>query len=236
MGLRPDLIAADYAEAFQRDGYVQIESVLLEPTADGLASILESQTPWSLVHSDPAGSHVMLEPRDLERLPQEELRARLRDVVQRASTGFGYIYHVYPMINAYLDGRDPGHPLHELTEFLNSPAFIAFSHEVTGEPVVKVDAQATLYGPGHFLTQHDDRGVGERRAAYTLSLTRGWRPDWGGQLLFHTPDGDIARGFAPRFNVLTLFKVPMLHSVAPVAPYAAAPRLTITGWLRDDPP
>jgi SM-20-related protein len=36
--------------------------------------------------------------------------------------------------------------------------------------------------------------------------------------------------------VLTLFKVPMLHSVAPVAPYAAAPRYMITGWLRDDPP
>ena len=32
----------------------------------------------------------------------------------------------YPMIDAYLAGRDPGHPIHALTEFLNSQAFIGF--------------------------------------------------------------------------------------------------------------
>ena len=78
--------------------------------------------------------------------------------------------------------------------------------------------------------------MGERRAAYTIGLTRTWRPDWGGQLMFHDEAGDVVRGLLPRFNVLTLFKVPLLHSVAPVAPYAAAPRFMITGWLRDDPP
>ena len=231
-GLRP----ADHRAAYERDGVVQIEGVFPPAVADALAGVLERGTSWSLVHSGPAGEHVILRREALEAAGAEEMRKRLTEVARRASRGFGYVYLVYPMIDAYLDGRDPGHPLHALTEFLNSPEFMAFAHAVTGEPVVKVDAQATHYRPGHFLTLHDDRGVGERRAAYTIGLTRAWRPDWGGQLLFHDARGDVSRGFAPRFNVLTLFKVPMSHSVAPVAPYAAAPRLTITGWLRDDPP
>lgn len=234
--LNPGLRPADYAEAYARDGVVQIEGLLPDDVADGLADVLERGTPWSLAHSNDAGGHELLEPAELARTDAAQLRARLQAVVGRATGGFAYLYLVYPMINAYLDGRAPDHPLNRLTEFLNSPDFIGFVHAVTGEPVVKVDAQATCYRPGHFLTQHDDRGVGERRAAYTLGLTRRWRPDWGGQLLFHTPEGDVSRGFAPRFNVLTLFKVPLAHSVAPVAPYAAHPRLTITGWLRDDPP
>jgi len=234
--LNPALRAADYAAAYARDGFVQVEGLLPDDVAEALASVLERGTPWSLAHSDAAGGSVMLDPATLARTGQDDLRARLTEVLQRASGGFAYLYMVYPMIEAYLAGRDPGHPLHDLTEFLNSPEFIAFGAEVTGETVVKVDAQATLYRRGDFLTRHDDRGVGERRAAYTLSLTQGWRPDWGGQLLFHGDGGDVTRGFAPRFNVLTLFKTPLWHSVAPVAPYAARPRLTVTGWLRDDPP
>jgi SM-20-related protein len=40
---------------------------------------------------------------------------------------------------------------------------------------------------------------------------------------------------APAFNCLTLFTVPRPHSVATVAPYAGAPRLSIVGWGRTDP-
>ena len=48
-------------------------------------------------------------------------------------------------------------------------------------------------------------------------------------------DGQIERGFMPGFNVLTLFRVPKAHSVAPVAAYAAAKRLSLTGWLVREP-
>ena len=234
--LNPALRPEDYAAAYARDGVVQIDNLFPEAVAESLASVLERATPWALVHSGPAGEHVVLKREALAALPQSELGRRLAEVAKRASEGFGYIYLTYPMIDAYLDGSDPGHPLHALTEFLNSPAFMDFARQVTGEPVVKVDAQASHYRPGHFLNLHDDLGEGERRAAYTIGLTRRWRPDWGGQLLFHDARGDVVRGFAPRFNVLTLFKVPMAHSVATVAPYAAAPRLSIAGWLRDDAP
>jgi SM-20-related protein len=51
----------------------------------------------------------------------------------------------------------------------------------------------------------------------------------------HGDDLEIERGFMPGFNALTIFNVPRWHSVAPVAPYAGAPRLSIVGWARRDP-
>jgi Rps23 Pro-64 3,4-dihydroxylase Tpa1-like proline 4-hydroxylase len=37
--------------------------------------------------------------------------------------------------------------------------------------------------------------------------------------------------FMPRWNSLSLFRVPALHAVSLVAPWAGAERLAITGWL-----
>ena len=71
----------------------------------------------------------------------------------------------------------------------------------------------------------------DRLVAYTIGFSRPWRADWGGQLLLHDEYGDVERGFAPAFNTLTMFRVPRVHSVAPVAPYAGAPRFSVTGWL-----
>jgi len=34
--------------------------------------------------------------------------------------------------------------------------------------------------------------------------------------------------------VIPVFRVPQLHSVAPVAPYAQGARLSIVGWFRRD--
>ena len=59
-----------------------------------------------------------------------------------------------------------------------------------------------------------------------------WRADWGGALQFFGPDGNVSEAFTPAFNVLNVFKVPAVHSVAMVAPFAGASRYSITGWLR----
>jgi Rps23 Pro-64 3,4-dihydroxylase Tpa1-like proline 4-hydroxylase len=100
-----------------------------------------------------------------------------------------------------------------------------------------VEVFGSRYRAGNFLTLHNDRQDGaERLAAYVLGLTPEWRPEWGGLLLFHGPDGEVERGLIPRFNVLNLFAVPKAHSVSVVAPFAPAPRLSVAGWLRARPP
>ncbi len=235
--LNPKLDARDFAGAFQRDGMVQIAEFLTPDSAEQLEAALKTATPWGLSLSDAQGKGEWLSPQALQSLGRDGLAAKAREALAGARKGFAFSYLAYPIIEALLAGREPGHPTHALVELLNSVPARDFCAAVAGEAgVTKIDAQATLFRPGDYLTLHDDTGVGERRAAYTIGLTRDWRMDWGGQLLFHDVDGDVTRGLKPGFNVLTLFKTPQWHSVATVAPYAGAPRLSITGWLRDDKP
>ncbi|MDO9223760.1 MAG: 2OG-Fe(II) oxygenase family protein [Caulobacter sp.] len=236
--LNPALNPADYAEAFQRDGYVRIPEIFEPDTADAIAMMLEQGTPWIPVISDAKGREEPITREIAERLGPAGVQERLKALMAQAREGFAYSYLHYPMLSAYLQGQHPGHPLHVVTEYMNGREFLDFGQAVIGHPhIVKADVQASFYRPGDFLNLHDDLGdIAERRAAYTLGFARRWRPDWGGQLLIHDAQGGIARGFAPSFNAMTLFKVPTWHSVAPVASFAGGPRLSITGWLRDDPP
>lgn len=235
--LNPKLDPRAFADGYARDGMVQIADFLTTESADWLTQSLDRETPWGLsVWGDGRGEH--LSPKAMADAGYEALGQKVQAALAAARDGFSFVYLAYSIIPAYLAGQDMGHATHALLEFMNSPAFIDFARAVSGEAsLVKIDAQATWYRPGDFLTQHDDTGPdAERRAAYTLGLTRDWRADWGGQLLFHDAAGDVLRGFKPGYNVWTLFRTPQWHSVAPVAAYAGAKRLSITGWLRDDPP
>lgn len=235
--LNPGLDARDFAGAFARDGVVQIENFLSPDSADRIEAALKSATPWGLSVTDAAGRPSFISNDALRSLSREAATAKARDALAGARVGFGFSYLTYPIIEALLQGRDPGHPTHGLVERLNTPEARDFCAAVARETgITKIDAMATFFRQGDFLGLHNDTGVGERRVAYTIGMTRDWRADWGGQLLFHNAGGDITLGLQPGFNVLTLFKVPSWHSVATVAPYAGAPRLSITGWLRDDPP
>ncbi|MDG2522665.1 2OG-Fe(II) oxygenase family protein [Caulobacter segnis] len=235
--LNPAIDWRPYAETYAREGVVQIPDILSRETAEAVAQILERGTPWRLALSNAQGTEEVLDQPTLARMPRETLTAKVQETVRRATENFAYVYLCYPMISGLLDGKEPTLPIHDVTEWLNSREFLDFGQNVIGRSdITKADAQASFYRQGDFLSLHDDTGQGERRAAYTLGFTRRWRPDWGGQLLFHDADGQIERGLTPGFNVLSIFKVPRAHSVAPVAAYAGAPRHSIVGWLRNDPP
>lgn len=115
----------------------------------------------------------------------QHINAGMRD---RAARNLGFTYLTYPMIDARIEGWDPGHPIHDLTDFLNTPEFIEFAGRIIRTPGVnKVDCHASNYQAGSYLTRHYDDGMmKERRAAYTFGLTRKWEPDWGGLLMFWT--------------------------------------------------
>jgi len=122
--------------------------------------------------------------------------------------------------------------------FMNTQPALDLFRELQGKADIHfADAQATRYRAGDFLTRHDDNVPGKDRVlAYVLGLSREWRAEWGGLLLFNGPDGGIVETIVPRFNVLTVFSVGQPHSVSYVAPYAGAPRLSVTGWLRTSSP
>ncbi|MBI1197062.1 MAG: proline hydroxylase [Phenylobacterium sp.] len=218
-----------FAEGYRRDGVVQVPG-FLEPAAAEAVGDLLARLPYVIVAPDAGGETLVISDEVLRRFGEQQVRAFLQDTLKRAASGFAFIHQSYALQDEY--ARAPDQPVARVTEFLQSRTFLDFGQALTGERIDGVRVQASNYRRGDFLTLHDDsHGKDDRVAAFTLGFTRGWRPDWGGQLLFHDARGDVVRGFAPRFNVLTVFRTPQPHSVAAVAAYAAAPRLSLTGWF-----
>lgn len=225
--------------AYARDGVVRVERLFPDDVAEAIYQVLLRGTPWRMVHSNAQGGHQYYKPEAWHGMDPAARQALITETLSRAREGFAYLYACYPMIDALLDGDDPDWQLHPLTEFLNSPEFLDFTKAITDEPeVIKIDGQATMYAPGHFLNRHTDAGTEfERRAAYVMGFSKNWRADWGGQLLFLDGDedtADITRGFTPSFNTLSMFKVPRPHIVTQVTNFAGAGRYSVTGWLRVD--
>jgi len=216
-------------EAYRQAGVVQVAELLEAPAAEAIGALLPN-LPYVIVAPDETGQTLVINDEVMRRFGEQQVRGFLADTVKRAASGFSFLHRSYALQDEY--ARAPDGPAAAVTEFLQSRAFLDLGAEIVGEAVDGVRVQASHYRRGDFLTLHDDSHTKDDRiAAFTLGFTRGWRPDWGGQLLFHDEAGDVVQGFAPRFNVLTVFKVPRPHSVAPVAPYAAQPRLSLTGWF-----
>jgi Rps23 Pro-64 3,4-dihydroxylase Tpa1-like proline 4-hydroxylase len=191
------------------------------------------EVPWQL-HFNDAGRVYDLAPEQLQALPATHQALLQQRLHANAATSFQYVFDNFPLYDAYRSAQQHHLYLMRVFEFLDSPRFLAFARQLTGEPgIALVDAQATRYRPGHFLTQHDDAIEGPQRiAAYVLNLTPRWRADWGGLLLFLDHDGHVAEGYTPVFNALNVFKVPQPHAVSCVAPFAGGERYSISGWLR----
>jgi Rps23 Pro-64 3,4-dihydroxylase Tpa1-like proline 4-hydroxylase len=234
--LNPAIDVALYARLFAQQGYVQVPDLFEPEVATTLERILLG-LPYRLVCQNEAEASVLLTRDELTSMPPEQqraLHARMRD---RAAKGIGYTYLMYPMVAARLQDWDPGHPIHTLTDFLNLPDFLDFARALISSPgLTKVDAHASYYAPGHYLTTHSDDDALHGRAAYTIGFSRDWRPDWGGLLLMLDANGDVRRGLLPRFNTLTVFDGRTPHTVSAISAFTPSPRLSIAGWFRDDPP
>lgn len=225
------------ARLFAQRGRVLIADVLKPSSAEILRGSLLSEVPWRLTYND-GDKNVVLGADALENLGDRGRHELLQGILTRAQDHFQYLFRSYPMVSTYVKGEDPQLFLHHVFEWLNDPRTLDVIRTVTGiRTLLKANAQATLYQPGHFLTQHDDSGYPEqhRRVAYVLNMTRGWRVEWGGLLQFLSADGDVEDVWVPRFNSLALFTVPTPHVVSYVAPFAGQPRYAITGWFCDGP-
>lgn len=168
-----------------------------------------------------------------------EQKVELANVIHaQASSGFQYLFDSYRISDEVEAGRLTSGPLAEFFAGLNAPEMIARLRAITGDDrIAYLDAQATRYRPGHFLTAHDDYQAGKDRLyAYVINLTPVWRADWGGLLMFLADDGHVAEAFTPRWNALNILKVPQPHAVSVVAPFARGARYSITGWMRASRP
>lgn len=213
-------------QGFAQHGRVQIGNFLSDDSAQALLDALVRTAAWKLtynrgdrVHDHSRTAYMALDA-DERRMPSDAIIAGGR-------AGFQFCYDT---IRSTPDGNGP---LETYVRFMNSPAVVDLLRTVTGaDDITTVDGHASRYGPGQFLTTHDDRiDQRGRRAAYVMNLTPHWHPDWGGLLLFYDAQGNVVHGYTPRFNALNLFAVPQPHSVSWVTPLASGARISVTGWL-----
>lgn len=224
----------DVASCRQRllqHGRAQVADYLQPGVAERLHDCLAREVPWTLAVRDGDGArtidHAHYAAMDAD------ASARLLARVADAKGQFRFAYESYMMVTAYQEGRDPDLALHRVLEVFNSPQYIAFVRELTGDArIQRINAQATRYRPGHFLRYHTDAESREGRLyAYVLNLTREWHADWGGLLQFIDSEDRVVDTLLPRWNTLSLFKVPTGHAVSLVAPWAEQDRMAITGWF-----
>ena len=214
---------------FQQDRRLLIPEFLEAAAAERLHAALAHEVPFDLAVRHDRADRKLVAP-----TPAESAAAIARAAEEAADQHYGFAYDSYMMVTAYLEGRDPQLPLHRLLEVLNSPNYLDLMRFLTGQPVVKLDAQATRYRPGHFLRRHNDfHPTDGRLCAYVLNLSRSWQADWGGLLQFLDAAGQVTGTFMPGYNQLAIFEVPQWHVVSLVAPWADAPRLSVTGWMLD---
>lgn len=238
MKLNPAHSAAALAAEFGRDRRIHIPAILEEADARALHADAASAPNWHFTFFT-NGKSTDLDAEGWRALDPSAKQRTISIVHEAASRGFSYMHYKYPIYDRYHAGTAMPPQLTALFEFLNGDAFLSFVRSVTGfSDIGFCDAQLTAFGPGHFLTVHNDDLEGKnRRVAYVLNITPEWREDWGGYLNFFDKNGNLTGGFKPSFNALNMFAIPTAHSVGSVSMFAQRPRLAISGWMRagEDP-
>ena len=228
--INPNLGVSAIASDYHRYGRVRI-SDFFATGATELRNHLDTTDDWiQLISTDDGALEIDTEER--ARMTTRRWAKIQSDMHKRACTGFQYSYGG---IRVPEDGEldDDNTPLYSFASFVRSGPFLDLLSSITGKGDLHfTDGQATAYGTGDFLTGHDDNVAGKNRvAACVFGLTRVWRLEWGGVLVFHHADHQSGELIVPQFNTLDLFKVPQIHSVSLVTPAAPHRRLAVTGWL-----
>ncbi len=230
--LNPNLDRAELARAFAANRRIRIENLLTRDAVAALHDYLQCHDGWWHLINTPDGIFE-LDREDRARMTAKQRRALQAQIDAGVRTGFQYRYEGLRVPDG-VEVSNVDNPLHAFSALMDSAPMLEFLRAVTGsEEISFSDGQATAYGPGDFLTGHDDNVAGKGRiAAYVFGLTPRWRIEWGGMLMFHDGNGYSATALMPRFNCLDLFAVPQLHSVSMVMPAAPERRFAVTGWLR----
>ena len=227
----PDLDFKALSQAWETGERLHIPNILNLATADRLEAALASETDWIRSVTMRSGTfHVPLKNNE----PQSDMHRKwLADsVVDGGDPEMQYNYDNRPLGSGHLPDPPRGDLLDAFEYWLNEEPQLDVLRTLTGEAAARrIYCQASRFVCGQVLTEHTDYGTGKRLVAHVFNMTRIWKPDWGGLLVFYDDQGHVSRGFTPGFNCLNLFRTPQNHAVTQVAPFAPYPRLAISGWL-----
>ncbi|HIO14908.1 MAG TPA: hypothetical protein EYN15_06935 [Chromatiales bacterium] len=224
--LNPDLDWAQIREDYVSNGFVRIHSFLQDEIAEEIHQCLAASVDWKLcmLGADGPVSYTIAEMQAIPPAQHQQMNAAL---MQRAANGFSYMYQRMDLVNSEIPF------LKRLYDYISGEAFVGFAKYVTDELEVNaVNGQASCYRGSSFLKMHnDDTDKENRKAAYVMGFSKGWRPDWGGLLHVLDKQHNLIDVQVPVFNSMTIFRVPTPHFVSQVANYAQAARYTVNGWF-----
>ncbi|WP_286266084.1 2OG-Fe(II) oxygenase [Thalassotalea atypica] len=220
-------------DQFKSNGYIKVPNALSNETAELITQHITKQKQWNLVF-DHNGQHQDLNNLEVEQWNSKQKQDLQSIIYQQAAQGFQYHYETIPLYDIYHDNLLPDHFFNHIMEFLNQDATLSYFRQLLSAPHISfADGQITRFRQGHFLNRHnDDVDSKNRIAAFVINLTKEWRVDWGGALHLLDSNQNITKSFAPSFNEINIFKIPVDHYVGYVSPFAAQDRISITGWLR----
>ncbi|MEP4145904.1 MAG: 2OG-Fe(II) oxygenase family protein [Halioglobus sp.] len=220
------------AQTLRTKGRLQIPDFLTVNTSEYLHRLLRENTVWHLSYNE-GQDNFESEESAFNSLSPAQRQKFLNNIYSRAKDNFQYLFKQYYISQAIKLGENTGHPMHQVNDWVNSAAFLNFMRSLTATPEIREsDSYASIYGPGHFLTMHDDRHAShDRVAAWVISMTPEWNENWGGYLAFYDEKGNVTEAFKPAFNTLNIFTVPQKHAVQLVTPFAGQPRTSYLGWL-----
>jgi Rps23 Pro-64 3,4-dihydroxylase Tpa1-like proline 4-hydroxylase len=209
------------------DDRVRIENIFSPSSATKTHHSLNTSSAFDYAYIKD-GRPALSSPADLTALSAQQQHNVRKSILELGSQGVGYLYGRHP-IDAHSDDI-----LIAVKKWLNDKKTLELVKYLTGKTDIKLaSAQATRFSHGHFLTRHQDvHELEQRRLAYVLNFSENWHPDWGGLLQFYEKNGTPRDAWSPLFNSMAIFDVRHIHSVTYVAPLAAKPRLSITGWFR----
>jgi hypothetical protein len=110
--------------------------------------------------------------------------------------------------------------------------FLFFVRAIIASPAVSVSDAKSLRQAAAKTSSGDSYSVPKSAAAgFEISLSKAWRADWGGVLVFLGEEGNVVEGYSPAFNALNIFSTAQPFLITQVATFAAAPRLSIVGSM-----
>jgi SM-20-related protein len=244
--LNAALDRAELNATYRHNFRVHVEDILAPTSVLALYEHLSQEVKWRsfLV----AEERMLAAPEDFRGFYPPAVEKELSDCAYAgAAKGFAYLYDANRLFAEDLpEGADiekvvETPVLAHLSEFVNSQPFLEFVRTVTGVPGIdRAAIQARRFRTGHFemfhaATYSADKSR-KRIGAFSINLTPEWKPEWGGLLGFRIADSGSTEAFVPTFNSLDIFGFPAGHWISCVAPFAGAPRLSISGRLYAETP
>lgn len=225
--LNPQLNVPVLANAYSQVGAITIQNAFQEDVATALQNELSSLN-WVLQIKDYTDTSRLEIP-----LSEIQNRDNLIDVLYTRKHGIDLNKLFY--VRLAVDNQDhlKSGQIGKFYEFMHSDEFIHPIRQIIGKPEIEnVWMEATCYDKGCFLGTHSDDHHPDNRVAFVFNLTKIWKPDWGALLLLSPNPQAQPLIIPPLWNSLSMFNVPVQHTLTCVSAAATEHRYSITGWLR----